>query len=233
MQRFIQSITCAFALAFLLPFGISAQSLTSPYEWIPQRQHAGLFVQTISPSQGRLGAGPKSGQGLGARWGIDISGPLALDLEASFSPLKRAVVDTAIVAADSSRVVKGEADLNLLYAGANIRFNLTGARTWNNIQPFALFGGGLAVDLSGENGDDSLVPRDVRFGFGTSFAGHLGAGFEWFATPQIAARFDGGMLLWKLKAPNAFIVNPQGDAVVPASEWERNFKLSAGLSLHF
>jgi hypothetical protein len=233
MQRFLRSISGALGLALLIPVAASAQSLSSPYKWIAERQSAGIFAQYLAPSAGRLGAGPNSGPGAGLRWGIDISGPLALDVEASYSPLTRPVVDTAIVASDSSRVVKGEADMQLIYAGANIRFNLTGARTWHGIQPFALFGGGLAIDLSGENGDDAKVARDVRFGFGTSFAGQLGAGFEWFASPRLAARFDGGMLLWKLKAPSAFVVNPAGKAVIPASEWERNFKISAGLAVHF
>ncbi len=233
MQRLYRAITTALGLALLLPSLVSAQALTSPYRWVPQKQYAGVFAQYLAPSEGRLGAGPNSGAGFGVRYGIDISGPLVLDIEASYSPLKRPVVDTAIVAADSSYAVRGEADFNVLVAAANVRFNLTGARTWHRIQPFAVFGGGLAIDLSGENRDDTKVARDVRFGFGTSFAGNVGAGFEVFVTPTMAARFDGGMLLWKLKAPNAFIVNPQGESVVPASEWERNFKLSAGLSLHF
>ncbi|MEO5511100.1 MAG: hypothetical protein ABIV28_06580, partial [Longimicrobiales bacterium] len=219
--------------ALVFPFTASAQSLSSPYQWIPQHQSAGVFAQYMWPSGGRLGAGPNAGPGVGLRWGIDISGPLALDIEASYSPLTRPVVDTAAVSVtDSSYVVKGEADMNLIHAGANVRFNLTGARSWHAIQPFVLFGGGLAINLSGENGDDTKVARDVRFGFGTSFAGQLGAGFEWFATPAVAARFDGGMLLWKLKAPSAFIANSGAD-VIPASEWERNFKVSAGLAVHF
>jgi hypothetical protein len=233
MQRFISAFLGALGLALAFPADTSAQSLTSPFRWIEQRQHAGVFVQYLSPSGGRLGAGPDAGPGIGLRWGIDISGPLALDLEASYSPLTRPVVDTAIVAADSSFRVRGEADLQLLHATANVRLNLTGARTWHGFQPFALFGAGLALDLAGENGADANVPRDVRFGFGTTFAGQVSAGFEWFATPQLAARLDGGMVLWKLKAPTAFLVNAEGDQVIPSSEWERNLKLSAGLSFHF
>jgi hypothetical protein len=217
-------------LALIVPARATAQSLTSPYKFIDAQQHLDVFGVYLKPSHGRLGAGPNPGYGAGIRWGIGVTGPLALDLEASYAPLKRPVVDTAFNA-DSSHVVKGEADMNMLVTMANIRFNLTGPRTWHNLQPFALFGAGLAINLSGENGDDTRVPRDVRFGFGTSFAGNVGAGFDYFVTPSVAVRADAGIALWKLKAPNAFII--KGPGVVPASEWERNFKMSAGITWHY
>jgi hypothetical protein len=127
--------------------------------------------------------------------------------------------------------VKGETDMGMLVTMGNVRFNLTGQRTWHSIQPFLLFGGGLAMDLAKEGAADTLVASDVRMKFGTSFAGSLGAGFEYFVSPRIGVRVDGSMLFWKLKAPTAFIT--RGPGRIPQSEWERNSKLSAGLSLHF
>jgi hypothetical protein len=232
MQRILRILPAILGLALLAPADASSQSLKSPYRFIAEEQHVDVFATWLSPSAGRLGAGPKSGVGAGLRWGIAINGPLALDLEASYAGLKRNVVDTAFVAEDSSRVVRGEADMNMLITMANVRFNLTGPRTWHGIQPFGLFGAGLAINLSGENSADEEVARDVRFGFGTSFAGNLGAGFEWFASPRLAARVDGGVALWKLKAPQAFL-QQKSTVAIPASEWERNFKMSAGLSWHF
>lgn len=224
------AMTVAFIITVLGAGAASAQTLRSPYRFIDKDQHADVFAAYLHPSHGRLGAGPNSGYGAGLRWGIGISGPVALDLEATYAGLTRPVVDTAF-AADSSRVVKGQANMDMLITMANIRFNLTGARTYHSIQPFALFGAGLAINFSGENGDDSKVARDVRFGFGTSFAGNAGAGFDYFVSPTIAVRADGGMVLWKLRAPNAFIV--KGPGIIPPSEWERNLKLSAGLTWHF
>jgi hypothetical protein len=231
LTRFrLAALAIALAVPCLFATAARAQGFDSPYRYIQQEQHVDLFGTYLSPSAGRLGAGPNSGMGGGLRWGTGISGPLAFEFEASFSPLKRPVVDTAF-APDSSRVVKGEADMGLLMAMGNVRFNLTGQRTWHSIQPFLLFGGGIAMDLSKEGGADTLVASDVRFKFGTSFAGSVGAGFEYFVSPRIGARVDGSMLLWKLKAPTAFIT--RGPGVIPASEWERNSKVTAGLSLHF
>lgn len=232
MQRRLFSlfIVAGSTLALMLPGRASAQTLTSHYKFIDHESHLDVFGIYLNPSHGRLGAGPNSGYGAGIRWGVGITGPIAFDVEAAYAGLKRPVVDTAFNA-DSSHVVKGEAELNMLLTMANVRFNLTGPRTWHNIQPFALFGAGLAIDLSGENRADSLVARDVRFGFGTSFAGNVGAGFDYFVTPRVAVRGDAGIVLWKLKAPNAFII--KGPGVVPASEWERNFKMSAGITWHY
>jgi opacity protein-like surface antigen len=228
ISRFV--VAAVFATALLRPAAASAQRLDSPYRFITQKQHVDAFGAYFDPSHGRLGAGPNSGYGGGLRWGMAISGPLAIELELAYAPLTRPVVDTAFNA-DSSHVVKGQADMNMMTALANVRFNLTGARTWHSLQPFLLFGAGLATNFSKENGADSLVVRDARFGFGTSFAGNVGAGLEYFVSPRIAARLDGGATLWKLKAPNAFIL--KGPGVIPASEWERNLKMTAGLSLHF
>src|SRR5688572_22440324 len=92
-----------------VPAAAGAQTLDSPYRFIPERQYGGLLAAWLSPSEGRLGMGPEAGPAFGARWGIEIAGPLGLDIEAMYAPLTRAVVDTAFTA-DSSRVVKGEAN---------------------------------------------------------------------------------------------------------------------------
>ena len=218
------------AAPFLLTADASAQAVGSPYRYVVKQQHVDVFGGYIWPAEGRLGVGPKAGSTFGARWGTTITGPIAFELEATYAGLKRPVVDTAF-AADSSHIVKGEADFDVLAVLGNVRFNLTGPRTWHSVQPFVLIGGGVGIDLSRENAADTLVARDVRFGFGTSFAGNLGAGFEYFVTPKVGVHVDGSMLLWKLKAPTAFIT--KGPGVIPASEWERNFKMTAGLSLHF
>lgn len=233
MQPSLRVIPGVLALMVLLPTAASAQTLTSPYRFIPERQHAGVFAAYLAPSEGRVGNGPNSGPAIGARWGIDISGPLALDVEAMYAPLTRPVVDTSF-AADGSHNVVGEANQKMVIALASIRFNITGKRTWHGFQPFGLVGAGSAIDISGLNTDDELVRADVRSDFGTSFAGTLGAGFEYFATSRLAFRLDAGTVLWKVPAPTAFRQQAErADEVIPESDWERNFKVTAGFSLHF
>jgi hypothetical protein len=72
----------------------------------------------------------------------------------------------------------------------------------------------------------------VRFNFGTSFAGQLGAGVEWYLAPRWSVRADARAALWKLTHPTAFRLGERG-ALVPPDEWENNTLLSAGISMHF
>ena len=56
-----------------------AQTIPSPYRFVDTRQEVGLFAGSSSVSKGRFGFGPGGGLGAGARWGIDLSGPLGFE----------------------------------------------------------------------------------------------------------------------------------------------------------
>lgn len=211
------------------------QRIDSPYRFIDRSQGAGVLVGYLGANEGRLGAGPSSAPAVGLRYGIAVTGPIQLDLEGVFAPTSRAVVDTAFTTPDSARITHGEADMSLLIALLQLRFNLTGQRTWHGVQPFAAFGVGVAADLSGEQAADEVLAEDARFDFGTSFAGSLGAGLEWYPTQRWSLRADARTLFWKLKAPAAFRLENSADSdrIIPADEWEQNGLLSVGLSFHF
>ena len=208
--------------------------IDSPYRFTDHTQGVGVTLGYLAANEGRLGAGPQSAPAVGLRYGIVITGPLQIDLEGLLAPTSRTVVDTAFTA-DSARVTHGEADMTLLIATANLRFNITGQRTWHGLQPFLQFGVGAAANLSGDQALDEAVPEDVRFDFGTSFAGSLGAGLEWYPAPRWSVRADARTLLWKLKAPAAFRLanDAEADRIIPADEWEQNGLLSVGLAFHF
>jgi hypothetical protein len=208
----------------------SAQAITSPYRFLDRGQSIGPFAGYIAASKGSIGFGPSSGPVFGARYGIRITGPFTLEAEAAYFPTTRAVLDT--VPADTTVEVVGEADLALAIAWAALRFNLTGPRTFHGVQPFLLFGGGAAIDVAGDAAAEEDLAPDVRFDFGTSFAGELGAGIEWFLSPSAALRLDGSNLLWRLKTPLPFLQGARS-LVFTDREWAQNFQLSAGFSLYF
>jgi hypothetical protein len=211
----------------------AGQQIRSPFRFIDTSQFVGVWGGQVSATRGRLGTGPDDAPMAGVRWGIRVSGPFTIGAELGYMPSTRIVRDTVFVAEDSVYRALGEADINLLTALANVRFNVTGARTWHNLQPFARFGAGAAIDVAGTAVADTLVqPADARFDFGTSFAGQIGAGVEWFPSSAFSARIDVHSVLWKLKVPEAFGRTERG-ARLPRSEWEQNFVLSAGLSFHF
>jgi opacity protein-like surface antigen len=223
-------VAAAFLLLAAAP--AAAQQVNSPYRFVEHGQTIGVFGAQVSTNEGPLGVGPKSGVGFGARYGIAVSGPFVVELELLFTPTTRAVVDTSFTTPDSARTVKGEADVSLLTALGNVRFNVTGGRTWNRLQPFLLFGGGLATDLAGASDADTLVAEDVRYDAGSSFAGQLGAGVEWHLSPTWAVRLDARTVLWKVKNPTAFRVQ-EDQVVLPADQWENHGVFSAGLSIRF
>jgi hypothetical protein len=209
--------------------------IESPYRFLDHTMGGGVVLGYLGANEGRLGGGPQSAPAIGVRFGIAVTGPLQLDLEGFFAPTSRAVVDTAYTTPDSARVTHGEADMSLVVAMANLRFNITGQRTWNGVQPFVAFGVGLAADVGGDQAADEAVAEDARFDFGTSFAGSLGTGLEWYPSQRWSVRADARTLLWKLKAPAAFRLenDPEADRIIPADEWEQNGVLSVGLSYHF
>jgi hypothetical protein len=167
---------------------------------------------------------------MGARYSIRISGPFTVEGEVGFLPTTRMVWDT--VPSDTTREVIGEANMRLLLASGGLRFNITGPRTWHGLQPFIILCGGVAIDLAGEAEAEEELPEQVRFDFGTSFAGHIGGGIEWLLSPGWSIRVDGRNSLWKLETPEAFLARDRA-LLIPPDEWAQNFVLSAGLAIHF
>ena len=231
-MKSVTLLSCGAAL-LLAAAPAAGQRIDSPYRFVEHSQTAGVLLGHVSTSKGPLGLGPESAVAFGGRYGISVMGPIVVEVELLYSPSTRAVLDTAYAAGpDSAHVVAGEADMNLLVGMANLRFNVTGPRTWNRIQPFGLFGVGIISDLAGSAAAEEEVPADARLEFGTGFAGQLGAGAEYHLSPRWAVRADARTALWKLKNPTAFRL--QGESVVlPADQWESNTVLTAGLSMRF
>jgi hypothetical protein len=206
------------------------QTITSPYRFIEQSQAAGAFGGYITTSKGTFDLGPESGPVFGLRYGIRLSGPFTVEADAGFFPSKRLVQDTVL--ADSIIQPVGEADINLLMVIASLRFNLTGPRTWHRLQPFVLFGVGAALDLSGTSAfEEDALEADVRFDFGTSFAGQIGGGIEWYPAERFTLRLDARNVLWNVDTPIAF-VRVFGEEI-EEDEWLQNGVFTLGLSIRF
>ncbi|CAN5604407.1 hypothetical protein BH23GEM10_BH23GEM10_07780 [soil metagenome] len=210
----------------------AAQSLDSPYRFLDHNQFAGAFAGYMQPSDGRIGGGPAAAPVFGASWGIGVSGPFTFTVELAGSATSRIVRDTVFVAADSTFAELGEADMTLLIGMANMRFNITGARTWNGLQPFMMLGAGLVRDMSGDAAIEAELPENTRFDYGTSFAGQLGAGVDWFSSSRLSVRLDARNVLWKLGVPDAFGLTESG-RTLPRSQWEQNLVATAGLFFNF
>jgi outer membrane protein with beta-barrel domain len=205
------------------------QSITSPYRFVDQSQSAGVFGGYFTTSTGFLDLGPNSGPVFGLRYGIRLSGPFTVEADAGYFPTTRTVLDTAL--AEIRRV--GEVDMNLAVVNAALRFNLTGPRTWHLLQPFLVAGVGAAIDLSGTSAfEEENVESDVRFDFGTSFAGQIGGGIEWYPTDRFTLRLDARNLLWKVETPLIFLGGAFGEGI-ETDEWLHNGFFTLGISIRF
>lgn len=219
-------------LAAALAQPAAAQRIDSPYRFLDYNQYLGGYGGYAWLSDGRIGIGPEPAPLFGVGWSIRVSGPFALAVDVGYMPTTRIVRDTVFVAADSMYQETGESDVRLVTAMASLRFNITGARTWHGLQPFALLGAGVAVDFGGGSAADLALEPNMRFDVGTSFAGQLGAGIDWYPSSRVSVRLDARNMLWKLEIPEAFLLTSAGREL-PGSEWEQNFAVAAGLSVHF
>lgn len=232
MKRTFVFWMVAAATAAALAQPVSAQRIDSPYRFLDHSQFGGLWGGYVWASDGVLDLGPQPAPIFGAGWALRVSGPFALNLEAGYMPSTRTVRDTVFDETTGLYEPLGEADLGLLAVMANLRVNLTGARTWNSLQPFVILGVGLATDVAGGSELEAEREANTRFDYGTSFAGQLGAGVDWYPTSRVSVRVDARDMFWKLPVPEAFLLTENATGL-GRSEWEQNFALAAGLSIHF
>jgi hypothetical protein len=225
-----RTLALALAAPFLIGGSLEGQTIPSPYRFIETAQEAGPYIGTIQSSAGGLGLGPKGGALLGARYALDISGPIGLEGAVSYLPTQRDVIDPRRAPADRAR---GEADVALLMGEARLRFSLTGRRTWHSLNPYLFAGGGGAYDLEGAPELDQQLREQDRFDFGFAFLGVLGAGTRWLVSERFLLRADAQLTLWQLDTPDGFQDESLGLGATPTGEWVNNGMFTFGIAYRF
>lgn len=221
--------TFACFVATLIAVPVAGQTIPSPYEFIEERQEFEILVTHFTEQRGALGLGPGGGMALGARFGWQISGPLALEGNASLLPTDREV---RVPDEESGLDNLGSADALVGTLDARVRFSLAGNRTWHRLAPYLSAGAGMAFDVEGRSALEEEIPQSVRFDFGPSFLGILGAGVRFLPADRITVRAEASVNYWKLGTPQTFL--EQGEAVigqpVPEQEWAPVPAFSLGIS---
>lgn len=203
-----------------------AQSIPSSFRYIESRQEVGPFSGYVDLGQGRFGFGPKGGLTAGARWSVNLSGPLAFETAAGIIRGKRDVIDPGRLEGD--RAI-GEADVLLGSADARLVFTFTGDRSWHGVAPYIFAGGGMIFDLGGsEEADLPLLPED-RVELGSGFLGTFGTGTRVYLTERTALRADAMFTLSKLDTPTGFGDPDRGFDAVQQSEWVRGLHFTLAL----
>lgn len=199
-----------------------AQNIPSPYRHIEANAEAGPYVGYVSAGTGRFGYGPKGGLLFGARWGIELAGPVSFETAVGLIPGTRDVINPG--RAEGDRKV-GEADVLMTTIDARMKFSFTGRRTWHGISPFIVFGGGLAFDLASDDPADEVLDAADRFDFGTSFFGTFGGGIRWWLSDRLTLRGDAILQIWKLGTPPGFSTPERGFLDVEESEWSNGSRI--------
>jgi hypothetical protein len=227
MRAVSPGLVAAFVAGGLMrPGEASAQAVPSPYRFVEERQEVGVFAGYLDAATGRFGYGPAGGLWLGARYGLELAGPLSIEGVVGAVKGTRDIVSPARPEGD--RVV-GEGDALITTIDGRLKLSVTGARSWRGLSPFLVFGGGVAFDVADQPTSDALLESDEVFEFGTTFFGTAGIGTRWFVTRRLALRTDAIFSLWKLTTPPGFGDPQLALGPVAEGEWVRGLSITGSI----
>lgn len=225
-MRLLRSIPlCGLLLTLALP--LRAQSIPSPFEYIEKKHSVGLFGGYLNTNTGSRDVGPEPGPVFGARYGIQLTGPLSGEVALSFAPSSRQIYSRPVTS-EPDLAVAGEANAGLFIAEAGFRFHLTGARTWNRLAPFIVATAGVVTDLASKANIEDSIPEDQRFDFGPGFAAGAGVGTDFFVTDWLSVRAEAKDYLWRFTYPIGLAADEES-----TREWTHNFGVLVGAAFHF
>lgn len=214
-------------------------TIDSPYRWAPERLRVGVGAGYLGTSRGTLRFGPGPSAFLGARFRARVSSPLSIEAGAAIGESDRFVVDP--------RLETGPAPVDTVSSTwvathFGLHVALTGARTWNRIQPYVMFGGGFVSGVREEESEvfaDSAL-ADFRYEIGTAPVFRLGAGAELRPSRRLGVGLELRDHLFRLKAPEGFFddevlqaIEEVGAPAPESTQWTNNLELGLTLWYYF
>jgi hypothetical protein len=188
----------ALAAASPLAAQVGNDPATSPYRELPFGNAITVHGGWFGGSGGRLEVGPHNGPVYGARFQLRNNRFLSLGVGLSQANLERRVLDPFVEVANRD---KGIVDQNVTIIEGILQFNLTGAKSWRRLAPFAGFAGGVAFA--------SDTPADTSgYRFGTKFQFAPFAGLRIAPTPRLNLRLEARANVWKLNYPESYSEEP-------------------------
>ena len=211
----------------------AGQTIPSPYTYIEYSQEWVVFGGKSDLNPGQLGLGPQNATTVGGRWAAAFGGAMSFEVSGTMFMATREVRDVSKPVDDR---VLGVSDIDVGLLDLRLRLNLTGRRAWHGLQPFIIFGGGVAGPLSVDRALEGLadMPTDEQFAFGTRFAGTVGGGANFHVSNKISLRLEGVMNLWKIQTPVGWVtVANDREGVNVTGEWVSAKSIMVGASWRF
>lgn len=214
-------------------------SIDSPYEWVDGSLRAAPYAAWLQTGRGELELGPASTLLYGGRARVRLTGPISLEANLGFASSERAVIDPRL---SGGPAAVDTVPFRWTVAEGVFHLALTGQRTWHDIQPYALIGGGmvLAVDEPSSPALADSSEADLRFEMNAAPTVVAGVGAEWHVSETIGVGFEARDHLWRLKTPQGFfreeVLNNIEEANAPApqeTQWTNNLEFSVGLWYYF
>jgi Lipid A 3-O-deacylase (PagL) len=189
----------------------------SPYRDVRRGTSWSLLFGNLSGDGGEIRVGPHNGPSYGARFDFRMSGFIQGGVSAWYMDLERFIVD-----ADDSVAtrVTGPVSQSVVLIEAALQFNITGGKTWHNIQPY--FTGGLGYNISSSTNADTS-----GYEFGNRFSISPGVGFRYFLGDRLHLRIETRRHFWKLKYPSAYAEEPADE---PGTEDDPNAVIRGNLN---
>jgi hypothetical protein len=205
----------------------------SPFRDIVDPQSFVVFAGHFAGNGGRAGVGALPGTTFGARLAVRLSGPVDFWATLGQVASTRRVL-SAPASADSVRFV-GNSKLTLITADVALALNVTGAKTWHRLAPYASIGLGVIAPTRS-------VTDSGGFRVGVNFLVVPTIGTRLFLSRDIALHVEIRDYYFRYQYPLAFFDIPYAGpparaTVLPittsSTEWTHNLTLWAGVAYGF
>jgi hypothetical protein len=200
---------------------------SSPYRDLEHKQEITWLFGYMKARHDPAGIAPRSAAVTGARYEINLAGPLGFsaDLTRSFS--ERTVLDPAMPLATRNQ---GTQSTPVYAADVALALDLTGRKSWNHLVP--QLRGGLGVVTSRAKDDSS------GYSFGTPFAFTFGGGLKFVPGGRLQLRMDVTDRVFKLTYPDSYFRLASDNTSVlvdptPRSFYTHHTALTVGVSYLF
>lgn len=200
---------------------------TSPYRDLEHKQEFSLLFGYLSARHDPAGVAPRSAPMIGARYEINLVGPLGLSADVTRSSSSHTVLNPFLPTA--TRVL-GTTSSPVYSADVALALDLTGRKSWHHLVP--QLRGGLGV-VSSSAKDDS-----TGFKFGTPFAFTVGGGLKFVPGGRWQLRADITDRIFKLSYPDSYYLLASDNTSVlpvttPSNFYTHQAALTVGVSYLF